>query len=108
MQLNLQWPNIMSDSLPDNSDINVEVAVDEAVPRVCDCPPRDTWMLRSPVYRQLRRSLTQDFKATDNRILFLGVLPELRLCRSLDIVTNPSDAIEHFAQKNVWGAWRGR
>lgn len=62
-------------------------------------------MSRSPFRWQLRRCLAQDFETTDNRILFLEVLLELRLRRSLDIVVNPGDALEHFAQENVWSAW---
>jgi len=65
-------------------------------------------MMRSPVCWQLRRSLPQDFETPDNGILFFKILRELRLCRSLDVVLNPGDAIEHFTQENIWGARRGR
>ena len=65
-------------------------------------------MARSPVRWQLRRSFTQYFETPDNGILFFEILRELRLCRTLDVVLNPGDAIEHFTQENVWGAWRGR
>lgn len=61
-------------------------------------------MVRSPVHWQLRRSFTQNFETPHNRILFFEILHELRLCRSLDIMLNPGDAIEHFTQENVWGA----
>ena len=104
VQLNLSWPNILRDRLPDNIDIDVEVPVDETVSRVGDDPPRNSWMLRSPVRWQLRRGLPQHFETADNRILLLKVLPELRLCRPLNVVLNPGDALKHFAQKNIRGA----
>ncbi len=65
-------------------------------------------MVRSPVRWLLRRRFTLNFEMPDNRILFFEILRELRLCRSLDVMLNPSDAIEHFTQKDVWGARRGR
>lgn len=65
-------------------------------------------MLRSPFHWQLRCGLAQNFETADNRILFLKVLPELRLCRSLDVLLNPGDAIEHLTQENIRGAGRRR